>query len=33
MKSEVHAFLKMKGFEHTTIEVEPGGKLCELNDC
>jgi cobalt-zinc-cadmium efflux system protein len=31
--SEVRAFLKDAGFEHTTIEIEPGGKLCELHDC
>jgi cobalt-zinc-cadmium efflux system protein len=33
IKLEVRAFLKKEGFEHTTIEIEPDGKLCELHDC
>jgi cobalt-zinc-cadmium efflux system protein len=33
IKQEVRTFLKEEGFAHTTIEIEPGGKLCELHDC
>jgi len=33
IKLEVRTFLKNEGFSHTTIEIEPGGKLCELHDC
>jgi cobalt-zinc-cadmium efflux system protein len=33
IKLEVRTFLKNEGFEHTTIEIEPDGKLCELLDC
>jgi len=33
IKLEVRTFLKNEGFEHTTIEIEPDGKLCELHDC
>ena len=33
IKLEVRTFLKKEGFEHTTIEIEPDGKLCELHDC
>jgi len=33
IKQEVRSFLKNEGFEHTTIEIEPVGKLCELHDC
>lgn len=33
IKLEVRSFLKNEGFEHTTIEIEPDGKLCELHDC
>jgi cobalt-zinc-cadmium efflux system protein len=33
IKQEVRAFLKDEGFAHTTIEIEPVGKNCELNDC
>lgn len=33
IKLSVRTFLKNEGFEHTTIEIEPNGKLCELHDC
>lgn len=33
VKLEVRTFLEKEGFAHTTIEIEPGGKLCELQDC
>ncbi|MEI6059670.1 MAG: cation diffusion facilitator family transporter [Bacteroidota bacterium] len=33
IKQEVRAFLKAEGFTHTTIEIEPMGTLCELQDC
>ncbi len=33
IKQEVRTFLKNEGFAHTTIEIEPVGKLCELHDC
>jgi len=33
IKLDVRTFLKKEGFEHTTIEIEPDGKLCELHDC
>jgi cobalt-zinc-cadmium efflux system protein len=33
IKLDVRTFLKNEGFEHTTIEIEPDGKLCELHDC
>jgi cobalt-zinc-cadmium efflux system protein len=33
VKLEVRNFLEKEGFAHTTIEIEPGGKLCELLDC
>ncbi len=33
IKSAIHTFLEHEGFTHTTIEIEPGGKLCELHDC
>jgi len=33
IKQEVRTYLKNEGFAHTTIEIEPGGKLCELHDC
>ena len=33
IKQEVRTFLKKEGFAHTTIEIEPDGKLCELHDC
>ncbi len=33
IKQEVRAFLKNEGFTHTTIEMEPVGSLCELQDC
>jgi cobalt-zinc-cadmium efflux system protein len=33
VKLEVRNFLEKEGFAHTTIEIEPGGKLCELHDC
>jgi cobalt-zinc-cadmium efflux system protein len=33
VKLEVRTFLVKEGFAHTTIEIEPGGKLCELQDC
>ena len=33
IKLAVRTFLKNEGFEHTTIEIEPDGKLCELHDC
>jgi len=33
VKDKVRIFLKNEGFEHTTIEIEPGGKECELHDC
>lgn len=33
IKLEVRSLLKTEGFAHTTIEIEPDGKLCELSDC
>jgi cobalt-zinc-cadmium efflux system protein len=33
IRQKVRLYLKNEGFEHSTIEVEPEGKLCELNDC
>ena len=33
IKQEVRNFLLTEGFEHTTVEIEPEGKLCELHDC
>lgn len=33
IKQEVRTYLKNEGFAHTTIEIEPVGKLCELHDC
>ena len=33
VKHEVRNFLEKEGYAHTTIEIEPGGKLCELHDC
>ena len=33
VKQEVRTFLKNEGFAHTTIEIEPDGKHCELHDC
>jgi len=33
IKQEVRGFLKKEGFAHTTIEIEPRGKICELHDC
>jgi len=33
VKLEVRTFLEKEGFAHSTIEIEPGGKLCELKDC
>lgn len=33
IKYEVRTFLEKEGFAHTTVEIEPGGKLCELLDC
>ncbi len=33
IKQQVRIFLKNKGFAHTTIEIEPDDKLCELHDC
>lgn len=33
IKSAIRNFLEKEGYEHTTIEVEPGGKLCELHNC
>lgn len=33
IKLEVRTFLKNEGFAHTTIEIEPDGNICELNDC
>lgn len=33
IKQEVRTYLRNEGFAHTTIEIEPGGKLCELHDC
>jgi cobalt-zinc-cadmium efflux system protein len=33
IKHEVRTYLKKEGFAHTTIEIEPDGKLCELHDC
>ncbi len=33
IKSEVREILEIEGFAHSTIEIEPGGKLCELNNC
>jgi len=33
IRQEVRSYLKNEGFEHSTIEVEPAGKLCELHDC
>lgn len=33
IKSDIRNYLKSEGFGHTTIEMEPSGKLCELIDC
>ena len=33
VKLEVRNFLEKEGFAHSTIEIEPGGKNCELHDC
>lgn len=33
IKSEVRNTLIHEGFEHSTIEIEPDGKLCELINC
>jgi len=33
VKQQVRIFLKNNGFEHTTIEIEPDDKHCELHDC
>jgi cobalt-zinc-cadmium efflux system protein len=33
VKTEVRTYLKNEGFAHTTIEIEPGGKICELHNC
>ena len=33
VKQQVRNFLKNNGFAHTTIEMEPDDKLCELHDC
>jgi cobalt-zinc-cadmium efflux system protein len=33
IKQDVRSLLKNEGFTHTTIEIEPDGKLCELSDC
>ncbi len=33
IKQEVRVYLKKEGFAHITIEIEPGGELCELHDC
>ena len=33
VKLEIRNFLEKEGFAHTTIEIEPSGKLCELHDC
>lgn len=33
IKQQVRTYLKKEGFEHSTIEVEAHGRLCELHDC
>jgi len=33
VKLAIRIYLKKEGFAHSTIEIEPGGKLCELHDC
>jgi cobalt-zinc-cadmium efflux system protein len=33
IKQEVRLFLKLEGYAHATIEIEPAGIHCELNDC
>jgi len=33
IKDEVRSYLKGKGYEHTTIEIEPAGKVCDLHNC
>jgi len=33
IKLAVRNILEKEGFAHSTIEIEPVGKLCELNDC
>ena len=33
IKQEVRNYLLTEGFGHTTVEIEPDGKLCELHDC
>jgi cobalt-zinc-cadmium efflux system protein len=33
IKQEVRSYLKKEGFAHITIEIEPGGQLCDLHDC
>ena len=33
VKLAVRNILEKEGFAHTTIEIEPGGKVCELHDC
>jgi len=33
VKLDVRTFLEKEGFAHSTIEIEPGGKHCELHDC
>jgi cobalt-zinc-cadmium efflux system protein len=33
IKQSVRSFLTQEGFAHNTIEIEAGGKLCELHDC
>ena len=33
VKLDVRSFLEKEGFAHSTIEIEPGGKNCELHDC
>jgi len=33
VKLDVRTFLEKEGFAHSTIEIEPGGKNCELHDC